>query len=58
MTSLIAAAILGWLGTGPIRGFAITLAIGLVWNLFTAIIGTRVTYDIALARGKVKRLSI
>lgn len=58
MTSLIAAAILAWLGSGPIRGFAVTLAIGLIWNLFTAIVGTRVTYDIMLSGRSVKRLSI
>lgn len=58
MTTLIAAAILGWLGSGPIRGFAVTLAIGLIWNLFTAVLGTRVAYDIALSRRTLKRLSI
>jgi len=58
MTTLIAAAILGYFGTGPIRGFAVTLAIGLTWNLFTAVVGTRVSYDIVLSRAKIRRLSI
>lgn len=58
MTTLIAAAILGYLGSGPIRGFAVTLAIGLIWNLFTAIVGTRVSYDIVLSKAKLRRLSI
>ena len=58
MTTIIAAVILAYLGTGPIRGFAITLSIGLVFNMFTAIVGTRVFYDLILSRRSVKRLSI
>ncbi len=41
ITTLIACAVLFWLGTGPIRGFAQTLAIGIVLSMFTALVVTR-----------------
>lgn len=41
VTTLIAAAILFWLGTGPIKGFAQTLAIGIVLSMFTALVVTK-----------------
>ncbi len=41
ITTLIACAVLFWLGTGPIRGFAQTLAIGIVLSMFTALVITR-----------------
>ena len=41
LTTLIAAAVLYWLGTGPVRGFAVTLAVGVVASMFTAITLTR-----------------
>ena len=40
-TTLLVAVILYSLGTGPIKGFAITLSIGIVTSMFTAIMGTR-----------------
>lgn len=58
LTTIIAAVALYAFGTGPIKGFAVTLTIGLVWSMFTAITGTRVVFDWLLARGGVKRLSI
>jgi SecD/SecF fusion protein len=45
VTTLITAAALFLFGTGPIKGFAVTLSIGVVLNLFTALYGTRVIYD-------------
>jgi preprotein translocase subunit SecD len=42
VTTLIAAVVLFSLGTGPIKGFAITLCIGILTSMFTAIFGTRV----------------
>ncbi len=42
VTTLIAAVVLFWLGTGPIKGFATTLAIGIVTSMFTALVITRV----------------
>ena len=57
-TTLISALFLFQFGTGPIKGFAVTLSIGLLANLFTAVVFTRLIYDFWLGRGKVERLSI
>jgi len=57
-TTLISALFLFQFGTGPIKGFAVTLSIGLIANLFTAVVFTRMVYDFWLDRGKVERLSI
>ena len=52
VTSLITAVILYQFGTGPIQGFALTLIIGLIANLFTAIVITRIIFDIMTDKGK------
>jgi SecD/SecF fusion protein len=57
-TQIISGLFLFQFGTGPIKGFAVTLIIGLVANLFTAVVFTRMIYDFWLSRGKVERLSI
>ncbi len=44
LTTLITAAILWWIGTGPVKGFAITLGIGIVMSLFTSLFITRELY--------------
>jgi preprotein translocase subunit SecD len=41
ITTLIAAGVLFWLGTGTIRGFAVTLSLGIVVSMFTAVIFTQ-----------------
>jgi preprotein translocase subunit SecD len=58
IASLIAAAVLFQFGTGPVKGFAVTLAIGLIANLFTAIVVTRVVFDYLLVQRRVRTLSI
>ena len=58
MTTLITALILFQYGTGPIRGFAVTLSLGLIANMFTAIFMTKVIFDLLVYRLKLKRLSI
>lgn len=58
VTTLIAAIVLFQFGTGPVRGFAVTLTIGLIANLFTAIIVTRVIFDYLLLQRRVRQLSI
>jgi len=58
VTMLISAAFLFQFGTGPIKGFAITLALGLVANLFTAVFFTRLIYDMITHRRTLTRLSI
>jgi len=53
-TTLIAAFLLFQFGTGPIRGFAVTLTIGLIASLFTAIVVTRTIFEILLGMGVFK----
>jgi len=57
-TTLITALVLYQFGTGPIQGFAVTLAIGLIANMFTAIYVTRFIFDFIASRWELKRLSI
>ncbi len=52
VTSIITAIILYQFGTGPIQGFALTLMIGLIANLFTAIVITRIVFDVMTDKGK------
>lgn len=58
VTTLITAAVLFQFGTGPIKGFAVTLSLGVAINLFTALIGTKTIFDIINSRHDVKKLSI
>jgi preprotein translocase subunit SecD len=59
VTTLISALFLFQFGTGPIKGFAVTLSIGLIANMFTAVVFTRMIFDFMLSRSdKVERLSI
>jgi preprotein translocase subunit SecD len=58
LTTLISALFLFQFGTGPIKGFAVTLSIGLIANMYTAVLFTRMIFDFWLSRGKVERLSI
>jgi preprotein translocase subunit SecD len=58
MTTLITAAVLFQFGSGPIKGFAVTLSLGILINLFTALLGTKVVYDLATSRKRLERLSI
>jgi len=58
VTTLITAAVLFQFGTGPIKGFAVTLSLGVAINLFTALIGTKTVFDIVNSRREIKSLSI
>ncbi len=58
VTTLITAFVLWQFGTGPIKGFATTLSIGLIANMFTALTCTRVVYDFVTARWQLRKLSI
>ena len=58
VASLIAAAFLFNFGTGPIRGFALTLTIGLLANVFTAYFVSRTMFELTLSRRQVAKLSI
>ena len=58
ITTLIAAIVLFGFGTGPIKGFAITLSIGIVSSMFTAIMGTRAIINLIYGGRRVDALSI
>ncbi|GKX51093.1 preprotein translocase subunit SecD [Budvicia aquatica] len=58
LTTLITAAILYAVGTGSIRGFAITLSIGVLTSMFTAIVGTRAIVNLVYGGKRVSKLSI
>ena len=58
ITTLIAAVILFGFGTGPIKGFAITLSIGILTSMFTAIMGTRAVINLFYGGRRVQKLSI
>jgi len=58
VTTLITAAVLFQFGTGPIKGFAVTLSIGIAINLFTALVGTKSVFDLINSKKEVKKLSI
>ncbi len=58
ITTLIAAVVLYIFGTGPIKGFAITLSIGILTSMFTAIMGTRAVINLSVGGKKIKKLSI
>ncbi|MGB4599471.1 MAG: protein translocase subunit SecD [Trichlorobacter sp.] len=58
ITALITAAVLFQFGTGPVKGFAVSLSLGIIINLFTSLTGTRVIFDLFLHKGQVKKLSI
>ncbi len=58
VASLIAAAFLFQFGSGPIRGFATTLAIGLISNVFTAMFVSRTIFEALLSRRRANTLSI
>ncbi len=58
VTTLIAGVVLMQYGTGPVRGFAVTLIIGILCSMFTAIVVTRLVFDFFSTRRRLKSLSI
>jgi len=52
ITTLIAAAVLFYFGTGPVRGFAVTLSIGIVAGVFSAVVVTRALLHLFQSRGR------
>jgi preprotein translocase subunit SecD len=58
ITTLIAALVLFFFGTGPVRGFAVTLTLGIITSMFTAIVGTRALVNWIYGGRTVTRLSI
>ncbi|TET42680.1 MAG: protein translocase subunit SecD [Elusimicrobia bacterium] len=58
LTTLIAAAFLFQFGTGPVKGFAVTLSLGILISMFTALVVTHMVFDMVLVGKKVEKLSI
>lgn len=58
ITTLIVAVILYAVGTGPVKGFAVTLSVGIVTSMFTAIMGTRAITNLIYGGRRVEKLSI
>ena len=58
ITTLIAAIVLFAFGTGPIKGFAITLTIGIVTSMFTAIVGTRAIVNLAFGGRRIESVPV
>ena len=58
VTTLIAAVVLFQFGTGPVKGFAVTLSLGVIASMFTALIVSRLIFDYMLGGRKLKTLSI
>jgi len=56
VTTLITATALFLFGTGPIKGFAVTLSLGIIFNLFTALFCSRLIFDILTAKRLIKKL--
>ena len=57
-TTFLSGLILFQFGTGPVKGFAVTLCIGIASSLFTAVVGTRLIWDYMLSRRHIQTLSI
>lgn len=58
ITTLIAAVVLFSFGTGPIKGFAVTLSLGIITSMFTAIIGTRAMVNLIYGNKRLEKLAI
>jgi protein-export membrane protein SecD len=58
VTALMGALALYWFGSGPIRGFAVTLSIGILVSMFTAIVVTRMIFDFITTRFNIQHLRI
>jgi len=58
ITTFIAALVLWLFGTGPVKGFAVTLSLGVATSMFTAIVGTRAVINLIYGGRSVKALSI
>jgi preprotein translocase subunit SecD len=58
ITTLIAAIVLFSIGSGPVRGFAVTLAIGIMTSMFTALLGTRAVVNLIYGGRRVEKLAV
>ncbi len=58
LTTLISSVILIWMGTGPVKGFGVTLTIGICASMFTALVVTRLIFDWLLSKDLIKNLNM
>ena len=58
ITTLLTAFVLSFIGSGPIKGFATTLSVGIICSMFTAIFVTRTFYLTSFSIRKIKKISI
>jgi preprotein translocase subunit SecD len=58
ITTLIAAVVLFAFGTGPVKGFAITLSLGIVTSMFTAIVGTRALVNLIFGGRRLVKVPV
>ena len=58
ITTLIVAVILYAVGTGPVKGFAVTLSVGILTSMFTAIMVTRAMINLVYGGRRIQKLSI
>ena len=58
ITTLLSAFVLSQFGTGPIKGFAVTLSIGIICSMFVALYITRFIFEMITSRGTLQKLSI
>ncbi|MEM7392768.1 MAG: protein translocase subunit SecF, partial [Verrucomicrobiota bacterium] len=58
VTTLLVAVILFWQGSGPIRGFAVTLSAGIIVSMYTALVVTRMLYDMMGSKSSIKKLKM
>jgi preprotein translocase subunit SecD len=58
LTTLAAGLILVQFGTGPVRGFAVTLSVGILTSVLTGVFGTRVVYDLLMQGRRVTTVSV
>jgi len=58
VTTFLSGIILFQFGSGPVKGFAVTLCIGIVSSVFTAVVGTRVVYDYMLSKRRLQTVSV
>ncbi len=56
--TVLSGIVLYWIGTEEVKGFAVTLIIGLIWNLFTAVFVSRVIFDFLYQKGWLKKLKM
>jgi preprotein translocase subunit SecD len=58
VTNVIAAVIMFWFGSGPIKGFAVVLTIGIITSVFTAVTVTRLMVSLWLRRARPAQLAL